>query len=185
MVTLTLPAVTANVCDVDPCGMKTDAGTPPADGFDEESATVIPPAPAAAVSVTVPVPDPPAVIEPGNTETLLRDVAGGFTFKLNVALTAEEEAVSVTGVDVVTLPVVTENVCEVAPWGTFTDRGTPAAVGLELERETAMPPIPAGAVRVTVPVPVWPLMIGLGLAETLLSAGRGVTVTPNVTLTPE
>jgi len=57
---------------------------------------------------------------------------------------------------------------------------------LELESETATPPVPAAEVRLTVPVPDWPLTIVLGLTETPLSAaGFGLTVTPNVLLTPE
>ena len=84
------------------------------------------------------------------------------------------------------MPVVTENVADVEPCGTVTLEGTLAAVVLELESDTATPPVPAAAVRLTVPVPDWPLTIVLGLTETLLSAaGGGVTVTPNVALTPE
>jgi hypothetical protein len=84
------------------------------------------------------------------------------------------------------VPVVTENVADVEPCGTVTLEGTLAAVVLELESDTATPPVPAAAVRLTVPVPDWPLTIVLGLTETLLSAaGGGVTVTPNVALTPE
>jgi hypothetical protein len=59
----------------------------------------------------------------------------------------------VTGVDVLTLPVATVNVCEVAPCGTFTDKGTLAAVELELDSDTVTPPLPAAAVNVTVPFP--------------------------------
>jgi hypothetical protein len=64
--------------------------------------------------------------------------------------------------------------------------GTLAAAVLELESETATPPVPAAAVRLTTPVPVMPLTIVLGLTETLLNAaGGGLMVTPNVALTPE
>ena len=84
------------------------------------------------------------------------------------------------------MPAVTVNVAEVEPCATVTLEGTLAAVVFELESETATPPVPAASVRVTVPVPVWALTIVLGLTETLLSAaGGGVTVTPNVLLTPE
>ena len=61
-----------------------------------------------------------------------------------------------TEVDVVTLPVVTENVAEVEPCGTVTDAGTLAAVEFELESDTTAPPEPAAEVRLTVPVPDWP-----------------------------
>jgi hypothetical protein len=78
------------------------------------------------------------------------------------------------------------NVADVEPCATVTLEGTLAAVVLELESDTATPPVPAAAVRLTVPVPDWPLTIVLGLTETLLSAaGGGLTVTPNVTLAPE
>jgi hypothetical protein len=64
--------------------------------------------------------------------------------------------------------------------------GTLAAGALELESDTTTPPVPAAAVRLTVPVPVKPLMIELGLTETLLrAAGGGFTEMPNVVFTPE
>jgi hypothetical protein len=64
--------------------------------------------------------------------------------------------------------------------------GTLAAALLELESDTAMPPVPATSVRVTVPVAVRPLIIVFGLTETLVkAAGEGFTVTPNVVFTPK
>jgi hypothetical protein len=84
------------------------------------------------------------------------------------------------------VPAVTVKVADVEPCATVTLEGTLAAVVLELESATATPPVPAASVRLTVPVPDWPLTIVLGLTETLLSAaGGGVTVTPNVAFTPE
>ena len=78
------------------------------------------------------------------------------------------------------------NVAEVAPSGTVTVAGTLAAAVLELESDTVTPPVPAASVRVTVPLPVRPLMIVLGLTETLVKAGGGgLTVIPNVAFTPE
>jgi hypothetical protein len=74
----------------------------------------------------------------------------------------------------------------VEPWGTVTLEGTVAAVVLELESDTTTPPLPAADVRVTVPVPVRPPVMVLGLTETLLrAAGAGLTVSPKVALTPE
>ena len=56
-----------------------------------------------------------------------------------------------------------------------------AAVVFQLEGDTAMPPLPAAAVRVTVPVPDWLLRIVVGLTETLIRAGGGgLTVIPKV-----
>jgi hypothetical protein len=84
------------------------------------------------------------------------------------------------------VPAVTVNVTEVEPAGTVTLEGTLAAAVLELASDTTTPPVPAAVVRVTVPVPVRPLTIVLGLTETLLSAaGGGLIVTPNVLFTPE
>jgi len=95
-------------------------------------------------------------------------------------------AVNVTGIAAVTVPAVTANVAEVEPCGTDTVVGTLADTELVLESDTTAPPEPAGAVRVTVPVPDWPLTIALGLTERLLRAGGGgLTVRANVVLTPE
>jgi hypothetical protein len=92
----------------------------------------------------------------------------------------------VAAVEELTVPAVTVNVAEVAPCGTVTLEGTLAAVPLELDRETETPPFPAAFVRLTVPVPDWPLTIVLGLTETLLKAAAGgSTVIPNVLFTPE
>jgi hypothetical protein len=81
--------------------------------------------------------------------------------------------------------VFTVNAAELEPCKTFTVEGTLAAV-LELKRDTATPPVPAAAVRLTVPAPDRPLTMVLGLTETLLRAvAGGLTVTPNVLLTPK
>lgn len=56
---------------------------------------------------------------------------------------------------------------------------------LELESDTVTPPVPAADVRVTVPVPDWPLVMIAGLTETPLSAAdSGLTVTLKVAFTP-
>lgn len=89
-----------------------------------------------------------------------------------------------TGVAVATLPAVTEKVADIAPCATVTAAGTLAAA-LGLESDTTAPPEGAADVRVTVPVPDWPLTIVVGATETALSAaGGGLTVNPNVSLTP-
>ena len=81
----------------------------------------------------------------------------------------------------------TVNVAVVAPAATVMLEGTVAAEVLELESDTATPPVPAASVRVIVPVPVWPLTIVFGLTERLLrAAGGGVIVMlDDVLLTPE
>jgi len=89
-------------------------------------------------------------------------------------------------VEAFTLPVVTENVAEVEPCGTVTLAGTLAAVVLELESDTATPPVPATLVRLITPVPDCPLTMVLGATDTLLSAaGGGLTVRLKVVLAPE
>jgi hypothetical protein len=150
---VTLEAVTVKVCDVDPCGTVTDLGTLAA--VEElESDTVTPPLPAAAVSVTVPVPGCPLEIVEGLTEIPLSAAGAGLMVSANVLLTLESDAVSVTGVEVVTLPLVTVNVVDVDPCWTTTLAGTLAAAVLELESQTVQLPEGAAAVRVAVPVPV-------------------------------
>ena len=85
-----------------------------------------------------------------------------------------------------TVPAVTVNVAEVAPCATVTLDGTPAALAFELDKETTAPPDAAADVNVTVPVPVCPLTIVLGLTVTpLKAAGGGLIVTPVVRLRPE
>ena len=88
--------------------------------------------------------------------------------------------------EVFTKPVFTVKITDVEPCGTVTVEGMLAAVVLELERDTATPPVPASDVRVTVPMPDRPLTIVLGLTDTPLRAkAGGLTVRPNVTFAPE
>jgi len=180
------PAFTVKAAEVCPCGTFTVAGTLAAAVLELESDTVTPPLPAAVVRATVPVADPLLAIVAGLTERPLRAGGGGLTVTPNVLLTLEYEAVIVTDVAALTVAAVTVNVAEVCPCGTVTDVGTLAAVVLELESDTVMPPLPAAEVRLTVPVADPPLAIVLELTERLLSAGTGgLTVTPKVLLTPE
>ena len=93
---------------------------------------------------------------------------------------------SVTEVVDATVPAVTVNVAEVCPCATMTEAGTVAAEVLELDSETLTPPLPAAAVRLTVPVVDPPLEIVLEFTERLLSAGGGgFTVIPKPTFAPE
>jgi len=85
---LTLPVVTENVAEVDPCGTVTLAGTTAA-VLELDSATTTPALPAAAVRFTVPVPDWPLTMVLGLTETLVSAGIGGFTVIPNVLLTPE------------------------------------------------------------------------------------------------
>jgi len=193
---LTVPAVTAKVAEVEPCGTVTVVGTLRTVLSELESDTDTPPLPAAAVKLTVPVPEAPLVIELGLTDTLLRAalvepcvwLCGGSTVSPVVVLKPEYEAVSVTEVAVLTDPAVTVKLADVRPWGTVTETGTPAAGTFELESDTVTPPLPAGAVKLTAPVLEPPLATAVGLTDTLLRVAAtvllGSTVAANVTRTP-
>ena len=180
-----MPAVTVNVAEVEPAGTVTLEGTLAA-VLELESETDTPPVPAAAVRLTVPVPVCPLVIALGLTETPLNFAAGGLMVTPKLVLTPEYEAVKVAPIEELTVPAVTVNVAEVEPAGTVTLDGTPTAVVLELASETTTPPVRAAAVRVTVPVPIWPLTIVLGLTEALLNAADiGLTEKANEAFTLE
>jgi hypothetical protein len=123
---------------------------------------------------------------PGVIDRAVRTAAIGLTVTVAAELTPAYAAVKVTGVEVVTLPVVTLNVAEAEPCGTVTEAGAPAIEALELEIDMVAPPVPAAAVRLTVPVPDCPLVMELGLTEMPLRApGSGLTVTLEVALTPK
>lgn len=167
------------VADVDPAATVTLAGTVAALVFELESDTVTPPVPAASVRLTVPVPVRPLIIVVGLTETLLRAAGGGLTVTPNVVVAPENEAVSVTGVAVLTLPAVTENVVEVEPCGTVTVAGTFAAAGDALI-PIAAPPLSAADVSVTVQVEPTVGVNDVGVHTRLLRAG----VCPMATVPP-
>jgi len=86
---VTLPAVTENVADVEPCGTVTDEGTLATAEFELASETTAPPLPAADVSLTVPVADWPLTRVFELREILLRDTEDGFTVRPDVRLTPE------------------------------------------------------------------------------------------------
>ena len=181
----TLPVITEKVAELAPCATVIDVGTLAAKEFELESVTTVPPRGAVPVRLTVPVLVLPLTIFAGLTEMLLSAGGGGLTVSPAVMLTLAKEAVKVTEVEVVTLPVVPENVADVEPCGTVTDAGTAATLEFELESDTTTPPEPAAEVRVTVPVPEWLLTTVPGLTETLLSAaGDGSTISPKVSLAP-
>lgn len=111
-----------------------------------------------------------------------------MTVRPNVAAAPAYTELRVSWVAELTVLVVTKKVAEVEPWGTVTVVGTLAAAVLELESNTTAPPVPTGPVRVTVPMPDWPLTMVPGATEILLklnAAGAGLTVRLNVLLEPE
>jgi hypothetical protein len=85
----------------------------------------------------------------------------------------------------VTVPPVIVKLADVAPAGTVTVEGTAAADVFELTSDTDTPPVPAGAVSVTVPVPEAPLARVVGLTERPdRVTGCGFTVSVNDRSTP-
>jgi len=142
-----------NVAKVAPSGTVTLEGTVTTFGLELLSNTLAPPDPAGSVRMTVAIVELPLNIQAELTVKLLRaGGATGATVTVNVILTPEQEAVSVTEVEALIVPAVTVNVAVVEPAATVTLAGTPAAAVLELESDTATPPVPAAEVRVTVPV---------------------------------
>ena len=73
-----------------------------------------------------------------------------------------------------TFKVETEKVALVTPAGTVTLAGTFAAVVILLKSVTEAPPAGAAAVRVTVPVDVWPAITGFGASASDFSVGVGL-----------
>lgn len=151
---VTVVVATVNVCEVAPAETVTLAGTVTDFVLELANETTTPPVGAADVRVTVPVPVCPPTMVLGLTFTLVSDGAGGLTVSAKVLLTPASEAVKVTGVEVVTLLLVTVKVADVEPCGITTLAGTPAAVVTELDKKTVKPSTPAAAVEVSVPVAV-------------------------------
>src|SRR5207244_2106134 len=119
-----------------------------------ESSTCAPPVSAGPLSVTVPVEGDPPVTLVGFSVSDERGGRGGaWRGREAVLVTPAYDAEMVTGVDVVTALVLTVNVALLAPPATVTLAGT-VAVDVLLERETAVPPLGAGPLSVTVPVEV-------------------------------
>jgi hypothetical protein len=183
---LMVKALIVNVVEVRPWGTVTVVGTLAAAVLELASDTTTPPVPADDVRVTVPIPDWPLARVLGLTEIPLRAGGGGSMVTPKVTLAPEYEAVKVAAVGELTLPAVIMNEAELEPDGMVTVEGTLAAVAMELESDTETPLVPAAEVRLTVPVPVCPLAMVLGLTEILLRAGgAGLTVMPKVVFTPE
>jgi hypothetical protein len=106
----------------------------------------------------------------------------GATVTVVLLVVTPSVADTVTAVVLGAIPAVIVNVTVFEPAGTVTCAGR-SSNDDELDSATTMPPAGAEPVRVTVPVPVRPLTIVVGLAETAESAG-GVTVRFADLLTP-
>ena len=83
---LTVPAVTENVVEVEPCGMVTVKGTFATALFELDRDTERPPVPAADVMLTVPVALWPVERVVGVTEIPLSAGGGGLTVMTNVSV---------------------------------------------------------------------------------------------------
>jgi len=92
----------------------------------------------------------------------------------------------VTGVDAVTVLVLTVKVALLAPAATVTLAGTVAAAVLSLIRETAAPPVGAGPLNVTVPVDCAPpvTLIGLSAIAESVAEPCGATLSEAVLVAP-
>src|SRR5206468_3182863 len=147
----TMLVFTVKVAVVDPAATVMLGGTLAADGLLLERDTTAPPLGAGPFRVTVPVEEKPPVTVVGFSVSDER--TGGITVSEAVrGAPPPEDPDTVTVVDVATALVVTVNVALVAPAGIVTLPGTEATAGLLLERETAAPPLAAGAFKVAVPI---------------------------------
>src|SRR6266478_3322047 len=150
---VTALVLTVNVALLAPAATVTLAGTVAVDVLLERE-TAAPPLGAGPLSVTVPVEgDPPVTLVGFSVSEERVGRACGSTVSEAVLVTPAYDAEMVTGVDAVTALVLTVNVALLAPAATVTLAGT-VAVDVLLERETAMPPLGAGPLSVTVPVEV-------------------------------
>jgi hypothetical protein len=129
------------------------------------------------VKVTVPLEEVPPTTPVGFTLTV--ESPGGVMVKDAVRVTPLLEAETVTVVELETGTVVTAKVAVLALAATVTLAGAVAAALLS-ERVTKIPPLGAGAFRVTVPVEELPPTTLVGLILTEASQGLMVRVAVRV-----
>jgi hypothetical protein len=167
-VPLTGVVVTVNGALVFPAGTVTVLGTL-AELLSLESDTTAPPEGAGPSRVTVPCDDEPPVTLVGFRLTVVTANAGVMFREVSKEL-APMVAVMNTLVLEETDVVVTVNEAAVLPAATVTLAGTVAAE-LLLESETTFPPEGAAALRVTVPVELFPPTTVVGFKVTLVTVG--------------
>src|SRR5436309_11569865 len=138
---VTALVLTVNVALLAPAATVTLAGTV-AVAVLLVGGTAVPPLGGGPLSVTVAVEvcAPPVTLVGFSVSEESVGRACGSTVREAVLVTPAYDAEIVTGVDVVTAPVLTVNVTLLAPAATVTLAGTVAAAVLSLERETAAPP---------------------------------------------
>ena len=168
---LTATVEMLKVTELEPAGTVTLTGTVAAEPL-ALNATARPPVGAFPLSVTVPVEGVPPTTELGDNETPV--TFSGLIVRAAFWLVPFKVAVIVADVVDDTLVVLTVKVAVVAPAVTVTEVGT---VALEVPEPSAttMPPVPAAAESVTVPVEGVPAVTVLGLSVTLRRVG-GVIV---------
>jgi len=182
-VTLLLLAV--KMALVAPAGMVTLEGTVTTPVLLLERETRAPPLGAGALSVTVPEKGAPPTTLVGLSESDVRVGPGGgcgVTMREAVCVKLPLDAEIVSGVELAEAMVVIWKAALVAPAATVTLGGTVAAEVLLLDRETTVPPLGAGPLRVTLPVEEFPplTLVGLSVSEDGVAepcgAGAGVSV---------
>jgi len=172
----TAPVVTLNEAVLPPAGIVTTVGTDATPGFDDESATAVPPDHAGAPIVTVPATDRPPMVLGDPSVRLVTSTTGSTRSSVH-AEKPRSVTVIETGVAVVTRPVVTGNVAVLAPSGMRTDAGTEARPESELETRTGRPPTGAASLRNTEAVTVLPPGVEV---KGSFTSGRGrPTLTPS------
>jgi hypothetical protein len=180
---VTEPAIAVNVADVAAAGTVTDGGTGSAAALLDDSDVTLPPASAGSVNVIVQVVAEPEVTLAGAHAS---DATLGFGVTvICVETLSARVAVTVTVCDVVTEPVVTVNVVDVAAAGTRTEPGAGNTAVLLDARATRLPPAGAAWLRVTVHVVDTPETTLVGAQPNDDTVGPiGTTLTVAVALPP-
>jgi hypothetical protein len=171
---LTAIVVTVNVAVAAPAGTVTLAGLV-ADELLSERVITTPAAGAKPVKVTVPVEEFPPATLAGLMAT--DESAATVMDSVSVLLTPLSVAVIVAVTVLLTPPVATVKVPVVAPAATVMLAGTVAFV-LLLESVTTVPPAPAGAAKVTVPVAAFPPTTDDGVTTRVESAAGLIVNVP-------
>ena len=149
-----------------PAGTVTLAGTLTTLVLLLDSVISAPPAGAGLLRVAVPRETPPPVTVVGFNETADRPTAAGTTVIVVCCEITPAVAVIVAVEFDATGTLVMVKDALIAPAGTVTLAGTLTTLVSLLDNFTANPPVGAGAVRVTVPTAVLPLVTLVGLTET-------------------
>ena len=166
--------VIANVADVAPAGIVTDATTLARVALLLRNVTVVAVVDAR-LSLTVPVELSPPRTDVGFKLSALNVTGAVLMVNVAVLVTIPAVAVIVAVVAAFTEVVVTVNVAVDAPAATVTLAGT-VADALLLERLTTIPPVGAGEPSVIVPVVFVPPFTAVGFTETAVRTPAGTDI---------